>query len=56
MRALPCFVTLADLRAEPRLAAMALLRRGNRLSIQPVTPVEWRVVLGRGGLDPADVP
>ena len=38
-------VTLARLRAEPRLVGMALLKRGQRLSVQPVTPDEWRIVL-----------
>ena len=47
--------TLEELRREPRLARMALLRRGNRLSVQPVTPAEGRRVLALGGLDPAEV-
>ncbi len=38
-------VTLARLRTEPRLVGMALLRRGQRLSVQPVTPQEWKIVL-----------
>jgi predicted RNA-binding protein with PUA-like domain len=38
-------VTLARMRAEPRLVGMALLRRGQRLSVQPVTPHEWKIVL-----------
>jgi predicted RNA-binding protein with PUA-like domain len=38
-------VTLARMRAEPRLMAMPLLRRGQRLSVQPVTPQEWKIVL-----------
>jgi len=38
-------VTLARMRAEPRLMAMALLRRGQRLSVQPVMPHEWKIVL-----------
>jgi predicted RNA-binding protein with PUA-like domain len=42
---------LAELRAHPALADMMLLRRGSRLSVQPVTPREWKVVaaLGRKG-------
>jgi predicted RNA-binding protein with PUA-like domain len=42
-------VTLAAMRKEPALAGMMLLKRGARLSIQPVTPDEWRVIakLGR---------
>jgi predicted RNA-binding protein with PUA-like domain len=38
-------VTLAGMRAEPRLVGMALLRRGQRLSVQPVMPHEWKIVL-----------
>jgi predicted RNA-binding protein with PUA-like domain len=47
----PRVVTLAELRAEPALAEMAVLRRGNRLSVTPVTEAEWRAVcrLGRAG-------
>jgi predicted RNA-binding protein with PUA-like domain len=28
----------------PALADMVILRRGNRLSITPVTPAEWKAV------------
>jgi predicted RNA-binding protein with PUA-like domain len=42
-------VTLAELRATPELAGMALLQRGNRLSVQPVRPEEWAVVCALGG-------
>jgi predicted RNA-binding protein with PUA-like domain len=44
-------VTLAELRAEPALAEMVVLRRGNRLSVTPVAAAEWAAVcrLGRGG-------
>lgn len=38
-------VTLARMRAEPRLLGMALLKRGQRLSVQPVMPHEWKIVL-----------
>jgi predicted RNA-binding protein with PUA-like domain len=38
-------VSLAELRSEPRLATMRVLRRGNRLSITPVDPAEWDTVL-----------
>jgi predicted RNA-binding protein with PUA-like domain len=38
-------VTLAQMRADPRLVGMPLLRRGQRLSVQPVMPHEWKVVL-----------
>jgi predicted RNA-binding protein with PUA-like domain len=45
-RRLPRFVTLAELRAEPKLAAtMVLLKKGSRLSVQPVAVREWEIVL-----------
>lgn len=49
LRALPRPVTLDAVKAEPRLAAMALVRQ-SRLSVQPVTDEEWRVVCAMGGL------
>jgi predicted RNA-binding protein with PUA-like domain len=45
-RRLPRPVTLAELRANPALApTMVLLRRGSRLSVQPVHKREWDIVL-----------
>ena len=38
-------LSLAEMRAAPSLATMRVLQRGNRLSITPVTPAEWRAVL-----------
>jgi len=38
-------VTLAELRADKRLASLPLLRRGNRLSLMPVSPAEWEAIL-----------
>jgi predicted RNA-binding protein with PUA-like domain len=43
-------VTLPELRACKALAGMVLLRKGSRLSVQPVTAAEWRKVLALGGL------
>jgi predicted RNA-binding protein with PUA-like domain len=42
-------IPLADLRKEPALKDMMLLRKGMRLSIQPVTPEEFRVILSLVG-------
>jgi predicted RNA-binding protein with PUA-like domain len=39
-------LTLAQLRARPELAAMVVLKKGNRLSITPVTPGEWKAIAG----------
>lgn len=38
-------VPLAELREHPALADMVTLRRGNRLSITPVTPAEWKAIV-----------
>ncbi len=35
---------LPELRATPALADLILLRRGNRLSIMPVSEVHWRLI------------
>ena len=36
---------LSEMRESPSIASMQVLRRGNRLSITPVTPEEWQAVL-----------
>ena len=38
-------LSLRDMRGRPELATMRVLQAGNRLSITPVTPVEWKAVL-----------
>ena len=40
-------VPLGELREHEALADMAVLRRGNRLSITPVTAAEWRYITTR---------
>jgi predicted RNA-binding protein with PUA-like domain len=44
IRPLPKPVTLAEIKAEPRLAKMELIRQ-SRLSVAPVREEEWKVVL-----------
>ena len=39
-------ITLAEIKAHPELGDMVLTRKGNRLSIMPVTEDEWEVILG----------
>ena len=39
-------ITLAELRATPGLEGLELLRRGSRLSVQPVSAAHWRVIRG----------
>lgn len=44
-------VTLAEVKADPRLQEMALVK-SMRLSVQPVTEEEWRIVCELGGVAP----
>lgn len=44
-------VTLADVKAEPRLSEMSLVT-SMRLSVQPVTEEEWRIVCEMAGIAP----
>ena len=38
-------IGLPELRATPELAEMVVLQRGNRLSITPVDPREWEIIV-----------
>jgi predicted RNA-binding protein with PUA-like domain len=49
LEALPKPVTLATIKAEAKLRAMALVKYA-RLSVQPVTDNEWKLVCKMGGL------
>jgi len=44
-------VSLVAVKAEPRLKTMALVAN-SRLSVQPVTDAEWKLVCEMGGLEP----
>ncbi|MCF6272614.1 MAG: EVE domain-containing protein [Rhodobacteraceae bacterium] len=46
--AFPRPVTLAQIKAEPRLAEMALVKNA-RLSVQPVTAEAWKILCKMGG-------
>ena len=46
---MPKPVTLADCKANPKLAKMSLVHFP-RLSVQPVTPAEWKEICKMGGL------
>jgi predicted RNA-binding protein with PUA-like domain len=48
VKALKKPVTLAQIKAEPRLADMVLVNN-SRLSVQPVTDAEWAVVMEMAG-------
>ena len=49
VRPLPRPVTLAEVKSEPRLREMELVKQA-RLSVQPVSDEEWAIVCGMGGL------
>ncbi len=49
LTALPQPVKLAAVKADKKLASMALVKYG-RLSVQPVTDAEWKAVTRMGGL------
>jgi len=44
-------VTLADIKAEPKLEDMVLVKN-SRLSVQPVTQAQWKLVCKMAGLKP----
>jgi len=44
-------VTLAEVKGDPRLSEMSLVT-SMRLSVQPVTEEEWKIVCDLGGVDP----
>jgi predicted RNA-binding protein with PUA-like domain len=43
------FVSLSELREIPEIQNMVLLNR-SRLSVQPVTPDEWKIIVAMGGI------
>ncbi len=49
------YVSLDDIRANGKLADMAVVQRGQRLSVQPVGSAHFREVLRMGGLKGADL-
>ena len=49
VKPLPKPVSLAQVKAEPKLAEMSLVK-SFRLSVQPVTDAEWDIVCRMGGL------
>ena len=45
VRTLSRTITLTELKQKPELSDLALVRRGNRLSIMPVTKMQWDFIL-----------
>jgi len=52
VRAFPRLVSLAELKGVKGLERMALLQKGSRLSVQPVTAAEWDIVCRLAGVAP----
>jgi predicted RNA-binding protein with PUA-like domain len=44
----PRIVTLDEIRAEPKLSAMLVIKRGMRLSVQPVSAEHFELICGMG--------
>jgi predicted RNA-binding protein with PUA-like domain len=49
LRDLPKPVSLAEIKQTPKLGEMMLVRN-SRLSVQPVTEAEWKLVCAMGGI------
>ena len=45
----PTSLSLGRLRQQPKLRGMVLLRKGSRLSVQPVSEAEWRIITKLAG-------
>ena len=48
-------ISLHDMKENPNLEGMPLLQRGQRLSVQPVSPKEFEEVLRMGSVERSDV-
>ena len=45
LRHLDRMITLGELRQKKQIADMKLLQRGNRLSVLPLSKIEWQYIL-----------
>ncbi|MGB0697170.1 MAG: EVE domain-containing protein [Rhodospirillaceae bacterium] len=52
VEAVPNPVSLADIKAEPRLAELPLIKQ-SRLSVMPIDPASWDLICEMGGLGSA---
>jgi len=50
LETVPNPVTLADIKGDERLSEMVLVKN-SRLSVQPVTAKEWKIVCGMAGVE-----
>ncbi len=49
VRRMKRLITLAELKATPGLEQMAVVKKGQRISVMPVTEREWEIVLAMEG-------
>ena len=49
VRTLPELLPLSELKTLEGLQDLPLVRKGNRLSVMPVTPQQWQIILTRAG-------
>jgi predicted RNA-binding protein with PUA-like domain len=54
VRKLDALITLDELRTLPALEGMPLLRRGQRLSVQPVSEAHWNTIVARADAGAAE--
>jgi len=54
LKPVPNPVTLADIKADPRLAELALMRQ-SRLSVVPIDAKSWKIICAMGGVDGGSV-
>jgi len=54
VRHLDRLISLGDIKADPALADMRLVQRGNRLSVMPVTEAQWQHLLDMEKQDDPD--
>ncbi|RSD30371.1 EVE domain-containing protein [Vibrio pectenicida] len=47
VRNMELFIPLSEMKAMPELDNMPLVKRGNRLSIMPVSELEWQAILSK---------
>ena len=51
VRAIDPPLSLTTLRETPELKGMELLQKGSRLSVQTVTPAQWKTIMKLAGID-----
>ena len=55
VRELPATVSLEDVRNNPACENMLLVRKGQRLSVQPVDEADFSTILAMAGINPSEI-